>query len=97
MVIDLIPSHFEAKEFIAGLENRRSFRVGEADCTEGTSGSVAVTVGVIGMGLPHAARSGRGRYWKEQGAGSGERGVGQNRKQSAESCSADLPGHCIPS
>ncbi len=55
MVIVLIPSHFEAKEFIAGLSSPRVFRAGEADCTAGLSGEVPVTVGVIGMGQPHAA------------------------------------------
>jgi hypothetical protein len=56
MIVILIPSRFEAKEFIAGLEGRRAFRVGEADCVEGRgAGEVAVTVGIIGMGPPHAA------------------------------------------
>jgi hypothetical protein len=56
MIIILIPSRFEAKAFIAGLEGRRAFRVGGADCVEGRgAGEVAVTVGIIGMGPPHAA------------------------------------------
>ena len=55
MVIILIPSHFEAKTFIANLTERKDFKAGEADCVEGISGQTDVTVGVIGMGPPHAA------------------------------------------
>jgi nucleoside phosphorylase len=59
MIVVLIPSHFEAKAFIAGLVGRWESRIGGADCTEGKSGEEAVTVGVIGMGQPHAARRAR--------------------------------------
>ena len=56
MLVILIPSHFEAKDFIAGLEDWRKFRIGGAEGVEGRIGETAVTVGIIGMGPPHAAK-----------------------------------------
>ena len=56
MIVILIPSHFEAKDFIAGLEGRRKWRANDADCVEGRIGETTVTVGIIGMGPPHAAK-----------------------------------------
>ena len=57
---------------LAGLEHRREFRAGEADCAEGRIGETAVTVGIIGMGPPHAALRAEAVI-KE--AGSGEQGA----------------------
>jgi nucleoside phosphorylase len=64
VIIILIPSHFEAKDFIAGLEGRRKWRAAhstssgqsEAECFGGQAGSEEVVVGIIGMGPPHAAK-----------------------------------------
>jgi nucleoside phosphorylase len=56
MILILIPSQFEAKDFIAELEDRRKFRTLGAECVEGRVGETAVTVGIIGMGPPHAAK-----------------------------------------
>jgi nucleoside phosphorylase len=56
MIVVLIPSQFEAKDFIAELEDRRKFRTLGAECVEGRAGETAVTVGIIGMGPPHAAK-----------------------------------------
>jgi nucleoside phosphorylase len=82
MIVILIPSHFEAKALLAGLENRREFRAGEADCAEGMIGETAVTVGIIGMGQPHAALRARAVLEVlKQGAGSGEKEI---QKQNLE-------------
>jgi nucleoside phosphorylase len=54
MIVVLIPSHFEAKTFVAGLDDRRESHIGGADIIKGWSEKVEVTVGLIGMGLPHA-------------------------------------------
>ncbi|MGA2053184.1 MAG: hypothetical protein ABSH19_07725 [Opitutales bacterium] len=56
MIVILIPSHFEAKDFLAGLESRRKWRAGAADCFSGRAGDEDVVVGIIGMGPPHAAK-----------------------------------------
>jgi nucleoside phosphorylase len=83
MILILIPSHFEAKTLIAELAGRREFRVGEADCAEGEIGETAVTVGVIGMGPPHAALRARAVMEAvKQGAGSGEREAGNQLETS---------------
>jgi adenosylhomocysteine nucleosidase len=55
MILVLIPSHFEAQDFQASLEDRREYRIGAADCTDGRIGNVALTLAVIGMGPPQAA------------------------------------------
>ena len=56
VIVILIPSHFEAKDFIARLEGRRKWRAEGAECVEGRIGETMVTVGIIGMGAPHAAK-----------------------------------------
>lgn len=64
MLIFLIPSQFEAKDFLSRLEHRRAFRVSYMGSlgpvvAEGAHGEIAgieVVVGIIGMGPPHAAR-----------------------------------------
>ncbi len=54
MIVVLIPSHFEAKTFVDGLAEPRESHIGGADFVRGKIGEVAVTAGMIGMGLPHA-------------------------------------------
>jgi nucleoside phosphorylase len=56
VIVILIPSHFEAKDFLAGLEGRRKWRAGMADCFGGRASGEEVVVGIIGMGPPHAAK-----------------------------------------
>ncbi len=54
MIVILIPSHFEAKAFVDGVEGAQESHIAGADIVKGQAGGVAVTVGMIGMGLPHA-------------------------------------------
>ena len=54
MIVVLIPSHFEAKTFVAGLDDRKESHIGGADIIKGWSEKMEVTVGMIGMGPPHA-------------------------------------------
>ena len=55
MILVLIPSHFEAKTFLEGIVDAKKSQVGGADVAQGKIGEMAVAVGVIGMGMPHAA------------------------------------------
>jgi hypothetical protein len=54
MIIVLIPSQFEAKTFVAGLDDRRESHIGGADIIQGYAEKNELAVGLIGMGPPHA-------------------------------------------
>jgi len=54
MLVVLIPSHFEAKTFVAGLDDQHESHIGGADIVKGHAEKVELTVGMIGMGPPHA-------------------------------------------
>lgn len=54
MIIILIPSQFEAKPFVDGVEEAQKSHVAGADIVRGKIGGEKVTVGMIGMGPPHA-------------------------------------------
>jgi len=54
MIVVLIPSHFEAKTFVAGLDDTHESHIGGADIIKGHAGQTEITVGLIGMGPPHA-------------------------------------------
>jgi hypothetical protein len=86
MIVVLIPSHFEAKTFVAGLADPHESHIGGADIVKGRVEKNDITVGMIGMGPPHAplraetvikeARGGERRTGSsEQGAGRKVRGV----------------------
>jgi len=79
MIVILIPSQFEAKTFIAGLDDTRESHIGGADIIRGHTGKVELTVGLIGMGQPHAPLRAetviKEAGSRERGAGSKVRGV----------------------
>lgn len=57
MIGVLFPSSYEAVDFIAGLSNAMRYRMERGfPCTIGELGRKSVSVGIIGMGRPHAAR-----------------------------------------
>lgn len=57
MIGVLFPSKYEAVDFLAQLNNAMSYRMERGfPCTIGELGRKTVSVGIIGMGRPHAAR-----------------------------------------
>ncbi len=89
MILILIPSHFEAEPFLKGIAGARKSHHGGADITRGKIGEMDVTVGVIGMGLPHAklrakavveyCRMEDGK-WKKEKEGEGRRAKGEGER-----------------
>jgi nucleoside phosphorylase len=69
MIVVLIPSHFEAKSFVDGLAGAHESHIGGADMVKGRAGGVPVTVGMIGMGLPHAPLRAEAVITEAKGAG----------------------------
>lgn len=57
MIGVLFPSKYEAVDFLAQLHNAMNYRMERGfPCTIGELGRKTVSVGIIGMGRPHAAR-----------------------------------------
>ncbi len=54
MIVVLIPSAFEAKDFIAQLEGRTKWPVPKTACVAGKIDREEILIAVIGMGPPHA-------------------------------------------
>jgi nucleoside phosphorylase len=79
MLVILIPSQFEAKTLVDGVDGAQEAHIAGADIVRGKIGETSVTVGMIGMGPPHAPLRAEAVIKEALSAGSGQAGLAEKK------------------